>query len=142
MNILVTGCAGFIGFHFCNNLLKKFNKIKIFGVDNFNNYYDTNLKKNRVKHLKKKFKDRILINKIDLIERDKLDMIFKKNKICKVVNFAAQAGVRYSIQNPSKYIRSNIVGFQNIIDLAVKYKIDQLIYASSSSVYGGIKKKN
>ena len=141
MNILVTGCAGFIGFHFCNNLLKKFNKIKIFGVDNFNNYYDTNLKKNRVKHLKKKFKDRILINKIDLIERDKLDMIFKKNKICKVVNFAAQAGVRYSIQNPSKFIRSNIVGFQNIIDLAVKYKIDQLIYASSSSVYGGIKKK-
>ena len=56
MNILVTGCAGFIGFHFCNNLLKKFNKIKIFGVDNFNNYYDTNLKKNRVKHLKKNLK--------------------------------------------------------------------------------------
>ena len=85
MNILVTGCAGFIGFHFCNNLLKKFNKIKIFGVDNFNNYYDTNLKKNRVKHLKKKFKDRILINKIDLIERDKLDMISKKIKFVRLL---------------------------------------------------------
>tara|TARA_B110000305_G_scaffold219363_1_gene260264 strand:+ start:74 stop:1054 length:981 start_codon:yes stop_codon:yes gene_type:complete len=141
MNILVTGCAGFIGFHFCNNLLKKFKKVKIFGIDNFNNYYDVKLKKDRVKLLKKKFKSRIVISKIDLLEKKKIGAIFKKNKIKKVVHFAAQAGVRYSIKNPTKYIQSNIVGFQNIIDLSVKYKVLQLIYASSSSVYGGLKNK-
>ncbi len=141
MNILVTGCAGFIGFHFCNNLLKQFKNVKIFGIDNFNNYYDVKLKKDRSKILKKKFKNRIIIFKVDLLEKKKIETILKKNKIKKIVHFAAQAGVRYSIKNPIKYIKSNIIGFQNIIDLAVKYNVSQLLYASSSSVYGGIKKK-
>ena len=141
MNILVTGCAGFIGFHFCYNLLSKFKKTKIYGIDNFNNYYDIKLKKNRAHFLKKKFNSRIIISKVDLLEKKKLEQIFKKNKIKRVVHLAAQAGIRYSIKNPTKYIQSNIVGFHNIIALSAKYKVNQLIYASSSSVYGGLKNK-
>ena len=142
MNILVTGCAGFIGFHFCKNLLVKEKNIKVFGIDNFNNYYDVKLKKNRANFLRKKFKSKIKIFKIDLLEKNKIENIIKKEKITKIVHLAAQAGVRYSIKNPIKYIKSNIVGFQNIIDLSVKYQVNQLVYASSSSVYGGLKKKN
>ena len=141
MNILVTGCAGFIGFHFCKNLLVKEKNIKVFGIDNFNNYYDVKLKKNRANFLRKKFKSKIKIFKIDLLEKNKIENIIKKEKITKIVHLAAQAGVRYSIKNPIKYIKSNIVGFQNIIDLSVKYQVNQLVYASSSSVYGGLKKK-
>tara|TARA_B100000989_G_scaffold298585_1_gene288589 strand:- start:4503 stop:5477 length:975 start_codon:yes stop_codon:yes gene_type:complete len=141
MNVLVTGCAGFIGFHFCKNLLIKEKKIKVFGIDNFNNYYDVELKKDRAKSLKKILKSKIKILKIDLLEKEKIEHLIKKNKIRKIVHLAAQAGVRYSIKNPDKYIKSNIIGFQNIIDLSVKYKVDQLIYASSSSVYGGLKNK-
>ena len=100
MNILVTGCAGFIGFHFCYNLLSKFKKTKIYGIDNFNNYYDIKLKKNRAHFLKKKFNSRIIISKVDLLEKKKLEQIFKKNKIKRVVHLAAQAGIRYSIKNP------------------------------------------
>ena len=142
MNILVTGCVGFIGFHFCNNLLKKYKNIKIIGIDNFNNYYSINLKKDREIFLKKRFKNRIKIKKIDISDKKNLELIFKNKKINTIFNFAAQAGVRYSLKHPSKYIKSNIVGFHNIIDLAVKYNVKKLIYASSSSVYGGIKKKN
>lgn len=141
MNILVTGCVGFIGFHFCNNLLKKYKNIKIIGIDNFNNYYSINLKKDREIFLKKRFKNRIKIKKIDISDKKNLELIFKNKKINTIFNFAAQAGVRYSLKHPSKYIKSNIVGFHNIIDLAVKYNVKKLIYASSSSVYGGIKKK-
>ena len=141
MNIIVTGCAGFIGFHFCNNFLKKYKSIRIIGIDNFNNYYSINLKKDRALLLKKRFKNRIKIKKIDISHKKNLELIFKNYKINTIFNFAAQAGVRYSLKYPSKYIKSNVVGFHNIIDLAVKYNVKNLIYASSSSVYGGIKKK-
>ncbi len=134
--ILITGAAGFIGFHVTLNLLKSGKKVV--GIDNLNNYYDTNLKYSRLKILKK-FKN-FSFNKIDLLEEKKLEDIFKKNKIQKVINLAAQAGVRYSLINPRSYINSNIVGFFNLLDLSKKHKIKHFVYASTSSVYGALKK--
>jgi len=133
MKILITGVAGFIGFSFCNYLLKKKN-INIIGLDNLNDYYDVNLKKKRLKILsnKKNFK----FYKNDLNETNKINLIFKKNRFDFVFNFAAQAGVRYSINHPRKYIDSNIVGFFNLIENCKKFKVKRLFYASSSSVYG------
>ena len=134
MKILITGAAGFIGFNFCNYLLLTNKSFKIFGIDNMNTYYDVNLKKKRLKILKryKKFK----YFKIDINNQNKLEKIFKKNKFDFVFNLAAQAGVRYSIDHPRKYIDTNILGFYNIIENSSKYKIKRLFYASSSSVYG------
>ncbi len=132
MNILVTGAAGFIGFHTSLLLLKK--KHKIFGIDNLNDYYDVNLKKDRLKILKsyKNFKffktnieDKNLINK------------FKGQKIDIIVNLAAQAGVRYSLKDPYSYINSNVLGQINMLEFAKKNKVKKFLYASSSSVYGG-----
>ena len=97
MNILVTGCAGFIGFHLCNVLLKK-RKIKIFGVDNINSYYSASLKKYRLSLLRKK--KNFIFSKIDISNFKNLEKLFKKQKIDMVINFAAQAGVRYSLVNP------------------------------------------
>lgn len=136
MNVLVTGCAGFIGFHLCTELLKK--KINVYGVDNINDYYSQKLKKLRLSILKKnkKFK----FSKIDISEYNELEKIFKKNKFNIVVNLAAQAGVRYSIVNPREYINSNILGFFNILELSRIHKIKKIFYASSSSVYGDHKK--
>ena len=132
MKILVTGCAGFIGFHLCNSLLKK--NIEIIGVDNLNNYYSVKYKKKRLEILKKnkKFK----FEKIDISNYQKLENIFKRKKFDLIVNLAAQAGVRYSITNPDKYVKSNVNGFFNLIELSRLYKIKKIIYASSSSVYG------
>ena len=132
MKILVTGSAGFIGSHLCIKLLKRGDNV--IGIDNHNNYYDPKLKNARLKRFlnNKKYKH----YKIDLKNKQKLDKIFKKEKIDKVVNLAAQAGVRYSIKKPQEYIKNNIIGFQNILDLCVKYKIKHLVYASSSSIYG------
>ena len=132
MRILITGAAGFIGFHLAKKLIEK--KIFVLGVDNLNNYYDSSLKKNRLKLLKKskyfKFK------KLDISDFKNLNLIFKKNKINKVINLAAYAGVQYSLKYPEKYIFTNEIGFFNILELVKKYKIKKLLFASSSSVYG------
>ena len=112
MKILITGSVGFIGFSLANHLLKK-KKIKIFGIDNINNYYDTNLKLKRLKLLKKNKNFRF--KKLDINNSKELEKIFKKNKFDFVFNLAAQAGVRYSIDHPRKYIEANINGFFNII---------------------------
>ena len=130
--ILVTGSAGFIGFHLCKELLKK--KIFVIGIDNLDNYYDVNLKKKRLKILKKNKNFKFL--NIDIINKKKLSNAFIKYKFRYIFHLAAQAGVRYSIENPKKYIDTNIYGFQNILDLSKKFKIKHLLYASSSSVYG------
>ena len=133
MNILITGCAGFIGFH----LVKKISLIKnihIIGIDNIDNYYDINLKKNRLKILSKinNFK----FYKIDITSEKKLSNLFLQNNFEIVVNLAAQSGVRYSIVNPKKYFNNNILGFFNIINLSQKYRVKHFLFASTSSVYG------
>lgn len=132
MKILVTGCAGFIGFHVCKQLILK--NYKVIGIDCINDYYDKKIKLDRLKILKnyKKFK----FHKIKLENHKNLDQIFFKNKFDYVINLAAQAGVRYSIVNPRAYLNSNLIGFFNILDCSRKYKIKHLIYASTSSVYG------
>ena len=133
MRILVTGCAGFIGFHLCNSFLKKKNT-QILGIDNLNSYYSVEYKKKRLKILNKN--KNFTFYKIDISNYQKLENIFKKKKFDLIINLAAQAGVRYSITNPSEYIKSNVNGFSNIIELSRLYKIKKIIYASSSSVYG------
>ena len=135
MNILVTGAAGFIGYHLCNYLDKKKN-YKIVGIDNFNSYYDVKLKINR----KKKFNKKITFINLDLKNLNKLKNLFKKYKFKKVVHLAAQPGVRYSLINPKAYFDNNLLGFYNIIEIARQFKVKHFIYASSSSVYGNIKK--
>ena len=139
MKILITGAAGFIGYHTCNYFLK--NNHSIVGIDNFNNYYDLKLKKDRVTDLKKKYKNRkFKLFNIDLNNNRKLSILFKKEKFDIVVNLAAQAGVRYSLKNPTPYINSNIKGFVNILEKCKEYKIKNFVFASSSSVYGKTKK--
>ena len=137
--ILITGAAGFIGFHLCKKLLK--NGEHVIGFDNLNKYYDINLKKRRLKELDKHFvsKGSWTFYKNDLIEKKKMEEIFKKEKPTVVINLAAQAGVRYSFINPKSYIESNITGFHNILELSNLFKINNFIFASSSSVYGGNK---
>ena len=134
MNILVTGAAGFIGFHTCLSLLTKH---KVYGLDNLNNYYDVNLKKSRLKILKKKKDFEFL--KTD-IQNKNLHNKFKKIKLDIIINLAAQAGVRHSLKDPFSYIDSNILGQINLLEFAKKIKIKKFIYASSSSVYGGNEK--
>ncbi len=134
MNFLITGSAGFIGFHLSKFLCKKFTKSKIIGFDNLNNFYSQNFKKKRVKELKKF--NNFIFKKIDLSDEKKVENIFKKNKIKIVIHLAAQAGVRDSLKMPGEYIKSNFIGFLNIISFANKYKIKKFIFASSSSVYG------
>ena len=138
MKILVTGCAGFIGFHFCQKMFIKKKNLSIVGIDNLNNYYSANYKKKRLNILKK-YKN-FNFNKVDINRFSSLEKIFKKHKFDLVVNFAAQAGVRYSIENPREYIKSNIVGFFNLAEMSKIYKVSKIIYASSSSVYGEKKK--
>jgi len=132
MNILVTGAAGFIGFHLALFLLKKGKKVV--GVDNINNYYSTSLKKDRLRILEK-YKNFTFI-KIDLKDKRSLQKVFKKHKPRIVINLAAQAGVRYSIENPYEYLYSNVEGFLNILECSKDLHVKHLIYASSSSVYG------
>jgi UDP-glucuronate 4-epimerase len=137
MNILVTGCAGFIGFHTSLKLIESQNN-KIFGIDNLNAYYDINLKKDRLKKLKKN--KNFFFKKLDICKKKSLDNLFKQHKFKIVINLAAQAGVRYSILDPDTYFKNNILGFYNILDISRLYKINHFIFASSSSVYGNIKK--
>ncbi len=132
MKILITGCAGFIGFHLTKFLTSK--KISIIGIDNLNNYYDVNLKKNRLKLLKENKK--FTFYKTDILNIQKLNNIVRKNKIKIIVHLAAQAGVRYSIENPKTYHKNNLEGFFNILEISKENKIKHLIFASTSSVYG------
>ncbi len=133
MKILITGSAGFIGYHLAEKLLKN-KKNKIVGIDNLNNYYDVKIKKKRNNILKKN--KNFIFNKLDIVESHKIEKLFKKYKFDFVFHLAAQAGVRYSIDFPRKYIDSNVVGFFNIIENSKKYQVKRLFYASSSSVYG------
>ena len=136
MKILVTGAAGFIGYHLCNSLIQ--DGYEILGIDNVNNYYDVKLKEARLDILKKH--KNFFFENIDIANKDLITESFKKFKPTKVINLAAQAGVRYSISNPYAYLDSNLIGFLNIIELCRNNDIEGLIYASSSSVYGGNKK--
>ena len=141
MSTLVTGSAGFIGFHLTKRLLES--DQKVIGLDNINNYYDINLKLARNDYLKKLGKrngENYNFFKLDIENKEPLETIFQKYKIDTVINLAAQAGVRYSIENPYAYINSNLTGFGNILEMCRKYQVKHLIYASSSSVYGGNKK--
>ena len=131
--ILITGAAGFIGFHLCQSLLN--DGFEVLGIDNLNNYYDPKLKHARLDQLKP-YKN-FTFEKIDIADRGPLTQSFKSFKPDKVVNLAAQAGVRYSIENPYAYMDANLVGFLNIIELCRHNEVQGLIYASSSSVYGG-----
>jgi len=130
--IIVTGSAGFIGFSLCINLLDSGNKV--IGVDNHNDYYDPRIKESRFKILAKY--PNYQHYQIDLSDQKSLEKVFSDHKPEKVVNLAAQAGVRYSIENPLAYISSNIVGFTHILENCRNYKVEHLVYASSSSVYG------
>ncbi len=136
MKILVTGVAGFIGFHLVKKLLDK--KIIVYGIDNINDYYDRGIKKARLKELKRS--KNFIFYFISLSNKQKINNIVKKNKISYIINLAAQAGVRYSITNPQEYFTSNIEGFFNILEISKENKIKHLIYASTSSVYGNNKK--
>ena len=133
MKILVTGAAGFIGMHASLKLLERGDKVV--GIDNLNNYYDPKLKKDRL--------DQLLINKnfhfykIDIAKKKEIEKIFSKHSFDCVLNLAAQAGVRYSVTNPDEYAQSNLVGFLNILEGCRNFQIKHLVYASSSSVYGG-----
>ena len=131
-NILVTGCAGFIGMHITKKLLE--NNQRVLGVDNLNNYYDVNLKKKRINLLKKN--KNFIFYKKDLKDPSILENIYKKKKFKTILHLAAQAGVRYSLKNPKNYLENNVDSFLNILEFAKNKKIKHLIYASSSSVYG------
>ena len=134
MYIFVTGAAGFIGFHTIKKLLLM--KKKVIGIDNLNNYYDTNLKNDRLKYLKKKFSKNFKFFKVDLKNNEKIISIYKKHNISIVINLAAQAGVRYSLQKPREYLESNINGFFNLIEISKNFGVKRFIFASTSSVYG------
>jgi UDP-glucuronate 4-epimerase len=133
MTILVTGIAGFIGSHLAKSLLKRGDSV--LGIDNISNYYDINLKKNRLKNLK--IYKNLNFENIDISNYSSLETIIKKYNISKVCHLAAQAGVRYSLEAPMEYIKSNIVGHLNVLEICRNFNIKNLVYASSSSVYGG-----
>ena len=132
MNILVTGVAGFIGFHTAVSLLNDV-RHKITGIDNMNDYYDVDLKKARLLQIPS---ENFLFYQADIADKDSLNNIFIHGEFDIVINLAAQAGVRYSINQPEEYIHSNVVGFLNILEMCRHHNIKHLIYASSSSVYG------
>ena len=134
--VLVTGGAGFIGFHLCKALLERGKDV--ITVDNLNTYYDVNLKIRRKEILEKY--DNFKFYRLDLTDRAGLDDVFSRENLgadCSIVNLAAQAGVRYSLENPNSYIQSNLIGFFNLIDIARTINCSHFVYASSSSVYGG-----
>ena len=151
MKILVTGTAGFIGYYLTKKLCE--NNFEVIGLDNINDYYDVNLKYARLANLginREAISDNNMVQstlypnlkfvKSDISDNYNLNKVFEKEGIKTVINLAAQAGVRYSIENPSAYVQSNLVGFNNIIECCRNFKIEHLLYASSSSVYGHNKK--
>lgn len=130
---LVTGSAGFIGFHLAERLLKR--GIEVVGFDNLNDYYSVQLKRDRLAHLSNY--DNFTMVEADLADQAEVDSVFRRHEFERVVHLAAQAGVRYSLDNPRAYTQSNIVGFTNILEACRNAKAPHLTYASSSSVYGG-----
>jgi len=131
-NVAVTGAAGFIGFHLCQRLLN--DGIRVTGIDNLNPYYDVRLKEARLENILPD--PNFTLAKIDLADRNGLNELFHKNRFDVVVNLAAQAGVRYSLENPHAYVESNLVGFVNILECCRHNDVKHLVFASSSSVYG------
>ena len=134
-NILVTGAAGFIGSYLAKRLLKEYPSSIVIGLDNMNDYYDVRLKESRLEELNKYNNFKFI--KGNLADKEIITKIFEEYKPSVVVNLAAQAGVRYSITNPDAYIESNLIGFYNILEACRNYPVEHLVYASSSSVYGG-----
>lgn len=136
MTVLITGAAGFVGFHVAKRLLSSGKKV--FGVDNLNSYYDVQLKHDRLKQLERF--ENFSFQKIDIADRDAIKQLFSQRKFASIVHLAAQAGVRYSIENPYAYGESNLTGFLNILEGSRVQQVKHLVYASSSSVYGANKK--
>ena len=136
--ILITGSTGFIGSYLCKRLLAENTTTTIIGIDNMNDYYDVRLKEYRLSELQKY--SNFTFIKGDISDKQLIMSLFEKYHFDTVVNLAAQAGVRYSIENPDTYINSNIIGFYNILEACRHYPVNHLVYASSSSVYGGNKK--
>ncbi len=134
-NIFITGTSGFIGYYLAKRVLTEVEGVKVIGLDNMNDYYDVRLKEARLKDLEQ-YSNYTFI-KGDLADRELINKIFEEYKPSVVVNLAAQAGVRYSITNPDAYINSNIIGFYNILEACRYNPVEHLVYASSSSVYGG-----
>ena len=137
--ILVTGAAGFIGANLVKRLLNDFEPIKVIGIDSITDYYDVNLKYERLKEIESLSKDWAFI-KGSIADKTLIEKVFSENRIDVVVNLAAQAGVRYSITNPDSYIESNLIGFYNILEACRHHPVEHLVYASSSSVYGNNEK--
>ena len=134
--ILITGCAGFIGANLALTLLKTEKNIKIIGIDNLNDYYDVSLKKYRLSQIEQIQNNNWIFLKGNIANKEFIFQIFEKHHPDIVINLAAQAGVRYSIENPDLYIESNIIGFYNILEACRNYPVNHLVFASSSSVYG------
>ncbi len=135
MHILVTGAAGFIGAAVCKQLLSR--NDTVIGIDNLNDYYDVSLKQARLKSIQDQYSaEKFQFVEMGVEDRDKMTTLFKAQEFDRVVHLAAQAGVRYSIENPHAYIDANIVGFMNILEGCRHTKVEHLVYASSSSVYG------
>ncbi len=130
MKYLVTGGAGFIGSHLIQRLFDE--KHEVICVDNLNDYYDPTLKKARLE----RFKGRIKFYQIDIADKDKLEIVFKENKFDKICHLAAQAGVRYSLENPFVYADANYVGTLNVLEFAKRYDVKDIVFASTSSIYG------
>ena len=139
MRVLVTGAAGFIGFHVVLQLLARGDEV--IGIDNLNDYYDPALKHARLAEIQQADNAKnFAFHPIDIADADALNAIFSQQKIARVIHLAAQAGVRYSLINPHSYVQSNLVGFVNILEACRHHPVEHLVYASSSSVYGGNEK--
>ena len=134
--ILISGSSGFIGSNLCKKLLLTYEGIHVVGVDNMNDYYDVSLKEDRLRQIEELHKDFTFVRG-DISDKAFIDDLFDKYHFDIVVNLAAQAGVRYSIDHPDVYIESNVIGFFNILEAVRNHPVEHLIYASSSSVYGG-----
>lgn len=137
--VLVTGAAGFIGSNLVKRLFQDIEDIKVIGIDSMTDYYDVNIKKERLSEISALNRDWTFVED-SIANKSAIDKIFTENKIAVVVNLAAQAGVRYSITNPDAYIESNLIGFYNILEACRHHEVEHLVYASSSSVYGSNKK--
>lgn len=137
--VLVTGAAGFIGSNLVKRLFRDYKDIKVVGIDSVTDYYDVNIKYERLKEIESLNRDWTFV-KASIADRDMVNELFEKYHFSVVVNLAAQAGVRYSITNPDAYIESNLIGFYNILEACRHHEVEHLVYASSSSVYGSNKK--
>ena len=137
--VLVTGAAGFIGSNLVKRLFHDVKNIRVVGIDSMTDYYDVNIKKERLAEIDACNRDWVFVED-SIANKDAVEKIFTENKIAVVVNLAAQAGVRYSIINPDAYIESNLIGFYNILEACRHHEVEHLVYASSSSVYGSNKK--